>query len=129
MWVKVHVTLPEELRTALEVHAKQSFPQECAGLIVLRRGHLWAMPLPVAASSTGFSVEPRVWVEILSSLDRERMDIWASYHSHPGGRPHPSTRDHPLRWTSKRLLILVPRGERIAIEPYEWMDGLDNTSC
>jgi len=78
------------------------------------------MALPTVASAMGFAVEPGAWVEILKDLQRSGVEIWATYHSHPSGQLRPSRRDHALRWTSKRLLLLAPVDARVAIAQYEW---------
>ncbi|AEJ43822.1 hypothetical protein TC41_1907 [Alicyclobacillus acidocaldarius subsp. acidocaldarius Tc-4-1] len=90
---------------------------------MIARGRPWAVALPIVASAMGFAVEPSAWIEILTSLHRHGIEIWATYHSHPGGQLWPSRRDHVLRWTSKRLLLLAPLGERVAIAQYEWRES------
>ncbi|ACV58824.1 hypothetical protein Aaci_1812 [Alicyclobacillus acidocaldarius subsp. acidocaldarius DSM 446] len=112
----------------METHVRQCLPFECAGLIVISEGRTWAMALPIMASAMGFAVEPSAWIEMLTSLHRRGIEIWATYHSHPGGQLRPSGRDDALRWTSKRLLLLAPFGEQIAIAQYEWTAPSDHRS-
>ncbi|MDI9259877.1 Mov34/MPN/PAD-1 family protein [Alicyclobacillus sendaiensis] len=126
LWIEVPPSFPEALRPALEAQVRQSLPLECAGLLVIRGGRTWAMALPTTASAMGFAVHPRLWVETLTILEHRGIEIWATYHSHPGGRLRPSRRDHALHWTSKRLLLLAPSGLHVAIAQYEWTASSDN---
>ncbi len=120
LWVNVSSSLPGQLRAALRAHAIQCLPHECVGLIVISGNRWWAMALPAKVSTKGFAIEPTVWARTLENLERHHVEIWATYHSHPSGRLQPSGRDHVLWWTSERLLLLAPEGERIAIAQYEW---------
>ncbi|WP_234969505.1 Mov34/MPN/PAD-1 family protein [Alicyclobacillus vulcanalis] len=108
------------LRPALELHARQSLPLECAGLVVLRRGQAYAMALPAVATRQSFALDAVLWLEILRDLEKEPMEIWATYHSHPGGDRCPSRSDDMLRWVARRLLLLVPAGKQVEIVQYEW---------
>ena len=101
--------IPEEVRTALEEHARAEGPNEACGLVVLRDGRAERyVPGRNAASSPyrfELDVDPEVWF-----LEDDGYEL-AVFHSHPASPARPSRTDveNIGLWKGKPYLILSAR--------------------
>ncbi len=103
------MVIPEEVRTALEEHARAEDPNEACGLVVLRDGRAERyVPGRNAASSPyrfELDVDPEVWF-----LEDDGYEL-AVFHSHPASPARPSRTDveNIGLWKGKPYLILSAR--------------------
>jgi proteasome lid subunit RPN8/RPN11 len=103
------VVIPDEVRTALEEHARAEDPNEACGLVVLRDGRAERyVPGRNAASSPyrfELDVDPEVWF-----LEDDGYEL-AVFHSHPSSPARPSRTDveNIGLWEGKPYLILSAR--------------------
>ena len=101
--------IPDEVRTALEEHARAEDPNEACGLVVLRDGRAERyVPGRNAASSPyrfELDVDPEVWF-----LEDDGYEL-AVFHSHPSSPARPSRTDveNIGLWEGKPYLILSAR--------------------
>lgn len=89
-------SLPKAILEQLQQHALSTFPEECCGMVVERRGQLSVVrvtnmqnerhaahpePFPRTAT-TAYTMGPEA-APVLVDHDRGRLTIRAIYHSHP----------------------------------------------
>ncbi|HEX4079879.1 MAG TPA: M67 family metallopeptidase [Rhizomicrobium sp.] len=91
--------LAESLCEQLKREAQSTFPRECCGLVegicegsTARATALHPMP-NAATAPDRFDIDPSAHIALLRHLRGTGRQIIGCYHSHPNGRPEPSTRD------------------------------------
>jgi [CysO sulfur-carrier protein]-S-L-cysteine hydrolase len=103
------VVIPEEVRAALEEHARAEDPNEACGLVVLRDGRAERYVAGRNAASSPYrfelDVDPEVWF-----LEDDGYEL-AVFHSHPASPARPSRTDveNIGLWEGKPYLILSAR--------------------
>ncbi|HEY8351717.1 MAG TPA: M67 family metallopeptidase, partial [Sphingomonadales bacterium] len=89
-----HLLLPDRLRAEIIAHARETFPEECCGLLVGRRaadGALVAENTVRAANVAAerrqdrFELDPAVHLRVQRELRGSGLGVIGHYHSHPGG--------------------------------------------
>jgi len=98
--------IPAAVRTAIDAHAAETYPDECCGVIVERDGELSAVrvsnvqnerheqdpQLYPRTARTAYSMGPEA-VPILLDAERGRLRLHAFYHSHPEHEAYFSAED------------------------------------
>lgn len=97
-----HLLLPDRLRAEIIAHARETFPEECCGLLVGRRAADGALVAENTVRATNVAVErrqdrfeldPAVHLRVQRELRGSGLGVIGHYHSHPGGRAAPSDVD------------------------------------
>jgi len=92
------IILPKELLTQLVAHAKKSSPNESVSMIsgTTKEGIAYAekvyTPENIDQSTTTFTVDPLILLEIYTEIEEEGRLLVAIYHTHPA-LPQPSGTD------------------------------------
>ncbi|MHA1124427.1 MAG: Mov34/MPN/PAD-1 family protein [Candidatus Heimdallarchaeota archaeon] len=92
------IILPKELLTKLVAHAKKSSPNESVSMISgsIKDGIAYAervyTPENIDQSTTTFTVDPLILLEIYTEIEEEGRILVAIYHTHPAP-PQPSGTD------------------------------------
>jgi proteasome lid subunit RPN8/RPN11 len=100
------VVIPDEVRRALEEHAREEAPNEACGLVLLRDGRAERYERGRNALGSPYrfelDVDPEVWF-----LEDEGYEL-AVFHSHPASPPRPSRTDVERigLWEGRPYLIL-----------------------
>jgi proteasome lid subunit RPN8/RPN11 len=100
------ISLPDSVRQAIREHGRRSYPEECCGALLGRKGEgidcvTEAEPvdnLQEGSRKRRFRITPRDYLRIERlALERER-DLLGFYHSHPDNSSIPSDydREHAL---------------------------------
>ena len=88
--------LPEAMRAAMIAHAVDAAPREACGLVAYDPdGHparLYRLP-NVHPDPARFEIDPVEHFRVIKETEARGWRIGAVYHSHPGGRAHPSPTD------------------------------------
>jgi proteasome lid subunit RPN8/RPN11 len=97
------VRLTDEIKVAQGVNlqvaesARQSFPNECCGVLVARDGVvLQAVPLPNLSAprrADRYEIDPQAYQKVERDCKEDGCEIAGFFHSHPGGLPQPSETD------------------------------------
>ena len=99
------MVVPETIRAELRAHAAEEAPNECCGVLVLRKGvaERYVRGRNTLASPYRYELEidPEVWF-----LEDDGYEL-AVFHSHPETEPIPSRTDRERSglWAGKRFLI------------------------
>jgi desampylase len=100
------VVIPDEIRRALEEHAREEAPNEACGLVLLcdGRAERYERGRNAVGSPYRFEldIDPEVWF-----LEDEGYEL-AVFHSHPASSPRPSRTDVERigLWEGRPYLIL-----------------------
>ena len=80
---------------AIAAHASQAWPQECCGLLIGSAGAVEFIHRArnVHASATCYLVCPEDHFAAIRAGRASGLEVVGAYHSHPQGRPRPSTSD------------------------------------
>lgn len=90
------VILPAEIRTAIESHARSTFPEEACGLLAADATGRIRMAYPLTnlrASSHAFTIDPDEHWGALQHATRQGWNLCGAFHSHPRSAPVPSRAD------------------------------------
>lgn len=107
-------------------HARNTWPQECCGLLAGNNGVISEiLPAPNAlASATEYSIAPAELVAAFRSLRGRGLAHLGIYHSHPQGTNEPSRRDIDMAWyPSCVYFIISPRASARTLRAFEIRDG------
>jgi proteasome lid subunit RPN8/RPN11 len=92
--------LPQKLRDEIIEAARLAFPLECCGLIEgASEGGAWQVHAVHAAKNlaedpaSNFLIDPQTHFDLLRRLRGSDRRIIGCFHSHPNGRPEPSSND------------------------------------
>jgi proteasome lid subunit RPN8/RPN11 len=112
-------------------HAKDEFPREACGLLVIRKGHeVYAPCRNIAVGTDQFAIHP----EDYAAAD-EQGEIVGVVHSHPNGAPTPSQADrvaceasglpwHIVGIPSEAWASIAPPGYKAPLVGREWSHGV-----
>jgi|GEM_PF-546302 proteasome lid subunit RPN8/RPN11 len=84
------------IQAALARLAHEAAPAECCGLLLGKGQEVLEyrlLPNVAANPTAAFAVEPNALLGCLRYADSKGYDLLASFHSHPGAPPHPSSSD------------------------------------
>ena len=97
--------LPDDIRAAIEAHARWCFPEEACGLLALDSSGSLRMAYCLtnaAASAERFTVHPVEHYRAIEHAERHGWHIGGDFHSHPRSPAVPSASDVDLSCLSKR---------------------------
>ncbi len=113
--------LPEPLQAQLHAEAQAAFPAECCGLLEgIRQGPdiqvVAAHPARNVAPDPlkGFLVDPELHFRLLRALRGTERSIVGCYHSHPNGRPGPSSIDRATICEDGFVWVILAAGQGLA---------------
>lgn len=132
------IALSPQDRQTLQVHAEQTYPQECCGVLVgtITPGmkqvqqvfptvNQWnaevaqtlaeaaGMPPRDASPEDNFSIAPEDLLRIQKTARDQNLTVLGFYHSHPNGLAQPSAFDQALAWSDYSYLILAVQGGKV----------------
>lgn len=99
---------------AIKKHAKQEYPRECCGVVIIEKGREKYIPCRNILGGHDFAIDP---VDFAKAEDRG--EIIKIIHSHPNQSPMPSEADRisceksGLKW----LIMSYPSGDIFEFEP------------
>ncbi len=115
--------MPDYLAARIVKAAARAFPEECCGLI---EGYdtkdgwqaIAIHPTPNLADDKRqrFLIDPQVQFELLKRLRGKRRRIVGCFHSHPDGRPEPSTTDLAGAFEPGFLYIIAGGSRELGFE-------------
>lgn len=108
------VLLSAEHLAQLEHHARQTYPEECCGVMVGQPGETVSVcsvhPTENLSSTRlhdRYEVDPREIVKVDRAAEQRGLDIVGFYHSHPDHPPAPSATDAESAWPGYIYLIVA----------------------
>jgi proteasome lid subunit RPN8/RPN11 len=113
------LVIPPEIQRALAAHAEAALPGEAVGLIggqnYLARV---VLPLPNIAGPRAFLADPYAQYLALRRLQEARLELLATYHSHPDGGvlPSPADIEFARLWPCSHVIVALARPHRSEIE-------------
>jgi proteasome lid subunit RPN8/RPN11 len=118
------VELSEQSVRAIRAHARETYPEECCGYLVVRAGEDEASPRRVVSVERArndfegerrrrFVIRPEELLEVEARLAGEERAVGGFYHSHPDHPAVPSEfdREHAWPWYSYLVLAVTKAGE------------------
>jgi proteasome lid subunit RPN8/RPN11 len=122
----IHV--PRALLRRIQVHAQQSYPHECCGLLLGKLGAAGARTVhdvqavcnSAAHAAARYRIEPADYLRVDRQARAQGLDILGCYHSHPDGTANPSATDLACAWPWYVYLI-VPVQAGQAADVRGWM--------
>jgi proteasome lid subunit RPN8/RPN11 len=112
----VHIS-PEHDR-AIREHSRETFPNECCGILIGRDESALrevVMVLPAGNSRDEpeqhhrFAIEPRALLEAEKIARAQKLDVLGFYHSHPNAPARPSKYDREHAWPVYSYIIVSVR--------------------
>lgn len=94
----------------MQDHVQESASEEACGFVAGIRGRSTAVfPIEnVLHSPQSFLMDGRAQLEALQAIDDRGWELLAIYHSHPSGKPEPSTEDCAAHYPDTAMLIWMP---------------------
>ncbi len=117
-------------------HAKQTYPEECCGLLVgkiepnqkvivkvVPTENNWVNDAKLfdnvnlnssqeRSKQDSFSIAPRTLIQVQKEARKQGLDLIGIYHSHPHHPAIPSEFDREMAWeTYSYIIVLIVRGE------------------
>jgi proteasome lid subunit RPN8/RPN11 len=96
------------------VHARESAPNECCGLLIGRSGEITrtVRATNIDSSPTRYLIDPRDHLAAIHAARSEGRRVVGAYHSHPARPPVPSDSDlAEANWGSTFLYVIVSPAE------------------
>ena len=113
------VQLPDEIRSAIVVHAVAGLPNEACGLIIGDhpaaeggRALRWVALANPAASPYRYEIDPDDLLRLTIELDDADQVIWAIVHSHVASPARPSPTDVRQSFYPDALYVIVSLREQ-----------------
>lgn len=116
----------------LKSHARESYPQECCGLLLGRLEGKVARVEEVAkaknllGSSVAFKADPELVFKVLDQAEARGLELVGIYHSHPNLSAFVSSSDREVMklWPGVVWLILGTRGKEVKeLKAYVFQGG------
>jgi proteasome lid subunit RPN8/RPN11 len=108
------VVLSAEHLVQLERHARQTYPEECCGVMVGQPGETVSVcsvhPTENLSSTRlhdRYEVDPREILKLDRAAEQRGLEIVGFYHSHPDHPPAPSATDVESAWPGYVYLIVA----------------------
>jgi proteasome lid subunit RPN8/RPN11 len=118
--------IPESEMMKITAHAKQTYPEECCGILVGRfsderkiREAIPTQNLSVQLRSRRYSIDPKEIWAAEKKYETDGMGVVGFYHSHPDAPARPSAFDLENAWVMYSYLIAsVTKGDRGAFSSW-----------
>jgi proteasome lid subunit RPN8/RPN11 len=108
------VVLSAEHLAQLEQHARQTYPEECCGVLIGKPGEAVSVcsvhPTENLSSTRlhdRYEVDPREILKLDRAAEQRGLEIVGFYHSHPDHPPAPSATDAESAWPGYIYLIVA----------------------
>lgn len=101
--------LPESIYRKIVEHAKREWPLECCGILG-GKNHtvIKAFELQnVEKSPVRYSMSPKEQLKVFEQMEKEKIEMIATYHSHPETIPFPSETDVRLAYYPDIITIII----------------------
>jgi proteasome lid subunit RPN8/RPN11 len=123
------VKLAPELLEQIVEHARREAPNECCGLVGVRRGKAFDVveTANAEASPFRFNIEGRDLFRAIQRIEDAGGDLGAVYHSHTRSAPYPSQTDitFAANWPGIEWLIVgLANGSEPEVRSYRIDDGV-----
>jgi proteasome lid subunit RPN8/RPN11 len=114
------VLIPADQMAQIEEHARETYPEECCGILIGLRAERPAVYSAYRAQNRNFvrsfdryELDPRDILTADRAAENENQEILGFYHSHPDHPPLPSATDAEHAWPGYLYLIVAvtERGE------------------
>ena len=112
-----HVTIPEQIYSAMVAHAEFCFPEEACGLMAVDDSDALRMVYATTnldKSKVKFTVSPEEHFGAISHAESSGWRISGSFHSHPESAAFPSARDIAGALDPEWLYVVVGLANGIA---------------
>ncbi len=89
------IRIPKSIYGKMIAHARQEFPLECCGILAGKDSlvqKVFALE-NAERSPVRFSIAPQEQLKAFLEMEKESMEMLATYHSHPRTIPFPSETD------------------------------------
>ena len=121
------LTLNGDVASAIRNHARETYPNECCGVLIGRAGEVMeAFPLPNSTEEgprRRFLVRPSDYQKAEARASAVAGDLLGFYHSHPDHPAEPSQYDLDHAWPSLSYVIVsVSNGEPGAMRSWRLRD-------
>jgi proteasome lid subunit RPN8/RPN11 len=120
------VVLPAMIEAALVRHARESWPQECCGLLIGSRGVIAeARPVPNRAldPTRQYEIDPRDLLGAVRAARGRGLEVIGAYHSHPRSPARPSPTDAAGGFEDFLFVIVGLTGADAEVTAWRWMAG------
>jgi proteasome lid subunit RPN8/RPN11 len=105
----------------IHVHAKETYPEECSGVIVgMDTGEMKVVVDVWRAENTHedersrrFLIDPLVYMKLEQQANERDMDVLGIYHSHPDHPAEPSEYDREHAWPNFSYIIASVSSEQV----------------
>jgi proteasome lid subunit RPN8/RPN11 len=116
---KVAVHIPIEVRSQIEAHARDTYPEECCGILLGTFGGVGVVRQMVRAENTAdaetrakrYLIDPRAILEADKIGRAADLEIVGFYHSHPDHPAVPSQTDLSQAWPDYVYVIVERRND------------------
>lgn len=124
--------LTTAIRSFIEAHAVEAYPQECCGVLVGRvdaqgRHALEAHRtgnLNTERAHDRFELDPRDYMRIDKEARTRKLDIVGIYHSHPDHPAKPSQTDLDAAWEGySYVIVAVNKGKPGDFHSFQLLQG------
>ena len=109
------IQIPRFVYDAIVEHAKRERPLECCGILAGRNGIVEkAFELTnTEKSSIRFLMSPQEQLKVFEELEKESMEMVATYHSHPHSVSFPSETDVKMAFYPEVMSLIVSLEDQI----------------
>jgi proteasome lid subunit RPN8/RPN11 len=117
------VFLPRQVVNKILQQAESTPQLEICGLIAARDGYptrCFAVPNVAKDPSHLFAMEPRRQIDVFRKMRERGEELFAIYHSHPGGSAVPSQTDLQQVGYPEALYLIIGTGDRGMPEIRGW---------
>ncbi len=120
--------LPRTLYDQIIDHARETYPEECCGLIAGNGGtpsHIYRLKNTAETPTTRYLIDPQQQIWAFKNMRHNGMDLVAIYHSHPESEAYPSQTDLSLAYYPEAVYLLATLRDlnRPAVRAYRIVDG------
>jgi proteasome lid subunit RPN8/RPN11 len=117
------VSLPETIAERLRNHARRNRNVEVCGLISEQAGsprHVYAIRNIATDPRCFYEMDPTEQIHAMKTMRENGESLFAIYHSHPNGLPHPSATDieQVAYRDAVHIIITIDANNRLEINGY-----------
>lgn len=120
------VVLPAAIEAALVRHARETWPEECCGLLIgTREAIAEAHPVPNRAADPmrQYQIDARDLLDALRAARRRGLELMGAYHSHPRSAARPSPTDEAEGFEDFLFVIVGLTGDDAEVTAWRWTAG------
>jgi [CysO sulfur-carrier protein]-S-L-cysteine hydrolase len=121
------LTLKKADVQAILEHCDREYPNEACGILAGRGSKVEKVYLLTSEnpSPTFYQIDSQEQFRVLREMQEEERELVGIYHSHPSGRPYPSSTDVELAFYPEAVYVIVSLIERRnpCMKGYTIVDG------